>query len=123
MVKKVEASVKPKKVKGAKQPVRLYSRGVVLGYQRARKNQNESISLVRLEGVNTRQDAQFYVGRRVAYIYSARKIRSGHKHRIIWGKIRAPHGNNGVVRTKFTKNLPPQSFGRRVRIFMYPSNI
>lgn len=49
---------------------------------RSRCNQNESISLVHVEGVNTRDNARFYVGKRVAYIYPARTIKHGHKYRV-----------------------------------------
>lgn len=123
MVAATAAAPKRKAKKATKDPVRLYSRGVVLGFKRSRANQYESCPLVRIEGVNTRKDAEFYAGKRVAYVYKGTTVKNGHKYRIVWGKVRRPHGNNGVVRTKFAKNLPPQSFGRRVRVFMYPSNI
>ncbi|CDJ52943.1 60s ribosomal protein L33-A, putative [Eimeria brunetti] len=116
-------------VKGTKQPVRLYVRGIVLGYQRSKVNQNPSRSLLQLENVKTRADTAFYLGKRVAYVYKAKtekkgtKFRVHHGFRTIWGKICRPHGNSGVVRARFRKNLPPKSFGGRVRVFLYPSNI
>ncbi|MCL7029785.1 hypothetical protein MKW94_024442 [Papaver nudicaule] len=59
--------------------VRLYVRGTILGYKR------------------------------VAYIYMVMVKTNGSHYRCIWGKVIRPHGNNGVVRAKFTSNLPPKS--------------
>ncbi|CDJ36329.1 60s ribosomal protein L33-A, putative [Eimeria mitis] len=117
------ATEKKRPVKGTKQPVRLYVRGIVLGYQRSKVNQNPSRSLLQLENVKTRKDTAFYLGKRVAYVYKAKTEKKGTKFRTIWGKICRPHGNSGVVRARFRKNLPPKSFGGRVRVFLYPSNI
>ncbi|KAL5722052.1 60S ribosomal protein L35a-1 [Ranunculus cassubicifolius] len=84
--------------------VRLYVRGTVLG-------------------VNTKEDVAWYCGKRLAYIYKAKVKKNGSHYRCIWGKVIRPHGNSGVVRAKFTSNLPPKSMGMKVRVFMYPSNI
>ncbi|PFH38097.1 ribosomal protein RPL35A [Besnoitia besnoiti] len=111
------------KKSGTKQPVRLYVRGIVLGYKRSKINQYPSCSLLQLEGVNDRKDTQFYLGKRVAYVYRAKTEKQGSKYRVIWGRIRRPHGNTGVVRAKFTSNLPPTAIAGRVRVFLYPSNI
>ena len=61
--------------------------------------------------------------RRVAYIYKAKREINGSKFRAIWGKVCKSHGNNGVVRCKFRKNLPPCSIAGPCRIFLYPSRI
>jgi len=60
---------------------------------------------------------------RVAYIYKAKREINGSKFRAIWGKVCKSHGNNGVVRCKFRKNLPPSSIAGQCRVFLYPSRI
>ncbi|KAK8962491.1 60S ribosomal protein L35a-3 [Platanthera guangdongensis] len=105
--------------------VRLYVRGTILGYKRqaSKSNQYENTSLVQIEGVNTKEEVGWYAGKRMAYVYKAKTKKNGTHYRCIWGKVTRPHGNSGVVRAKFKSNLPPQSMGRKVRVFMYPSNI
>ncbi|KAF4386147.1 hypothetical protein F8388_016399 [Cannabis sativa] len=89
--------------------VRLYVRGTVLGYKRSKSNQYPNTSLVQIEGVNTKEDVSWYCGKRMAYIYKAKVKKDGSHYRCIWGKVIRPHGNSGVVRAKFTSNLPPKS--------------
>ena len=101
---------------------RLYSKGIFLGYQRGLRNQNENTSLVRIEGVNSKKDTEFYVGKRIAYVYRVAKksVAKGQKKsskiRVIWGKVTRPHGARGVVRTKFRHNLPPKAMGGSVKV-------
>jgi len=63
------------------------------------------------------------VGKRVAFLYRAHRARNGSKIRVIWGRITKAHGNSGVVKAKFAKNLPGKSMGASVRVHLYPSNI
>ena len=121
MAGKVTKKTFPKK--GSKQPVRLYAKGVILGYKRSKSNCYANCTLLKIDGVRTKDDTKFYVGKRVAYVYKAKKEIQNSKFRVMWGKIRRSHGNSGVVRAKFNKNIPPQAFGAACRVMLYPSSI
>uniref|UniRef100_A0A0W0F177 Putative 60S ribosomal protein L33 n=1 Tax=Moniliophthora roreri TaxID=221103 RepID=A0A0W0F177_MONRR len=101
----------------------LYSKGRVLGHKRGKRNSRPNTSLLQIEGVATKEDAQFYLGKRVAFVYKAKREIRGSKVRVIWGRVTRPHGNNGVVKGKFRSNLPPRAFGASVRVMLYPSTI
>ena len=83
--------------------------------------------------MNTAKDAEFYFGKRVAYVYKvsvigslnmkAETMKNGSHYRCIWGKVAKAHGTNGVVRVFFRHNLPPQSMGKTVRVMLYPSRV
>merc|ERR1712066_765615 len=119
----IAASKAKKAVKATKQPVRLYSKGVILGYKGSKSNSSPTCTLLKIDGVRTRDDTKFYCGKRVAYVYKAKTEVKNSKYRVMWGKVRRPHGNSGVVRAKFKKNIPPRAFGAQCRIMMYPSSI
>eukprot|EP00007_Cunea_sp_BSH-02190019_P002259 CAMPEP_0174229012 /NCGR_PEP_ID=MMETSP0417-20130205/86_1 /TAXON_ID=242541 /ORGANISM="Mayorella sp, Strain BSH-02190019" /LENGTH=138 /DNA_ID=CAMNT_0015306507 /DNA_START=58 /DNA_END=474 /DNA_ORIENTATION=- len=106
-----------------KQPVRLYVKGVHVGYKRSLVNQHNHTSLLKIQGVNDRAETDFYLGKRVAFIYRARRKTQDTKIRVIWGRISRPHGNSGIVRAKFRNTLPPQSLGASVRVMLFPSRI
>ena len=68
---------------------RLYVRGLFLGYKRSKANQHVNTALLKLEHVECTEDARWYLGKRVAYIYKAKTEKQGSKFRCIWGKVRS----------------------------------
>ncbi|KAF9350503.1 hypothetical protein BGX26_011331, partial [Mortierella sp. AD094] len=53
--------------------VLLYAKGRVLGFKRAKRNQRPDISLIQIEGVKTAADTDFYLGKRIAFVYRAKR--------------------------------------------------
>lgn len=73
-------------------PPTVYVKARHLGYQRGKRNTNPNVSLLSLEGVDSTEAAEFYLGKRVAFVYRAQTETRGSKHRVVWGKIRKTHG-------------------------------
>ncbi|KAJ5922182.1 Translation elongation/initiation factor/Ribosomal beta-barrel [Penicillium verrucosum] len=78
-----------------------------LSFQRSKHALTPNTSLVKIEGVDDTKSAKFYLGKKVAFVYRAKREVRGSNIRVIWGKVTRPHGNSGVVRAKFRHNLPP----------------
>mmetsp|Transcript_105244 Transcript_105244/g.226931 ORF Transcript_105244/g.226931 Transcript_105244/m.226931 type:complete len:112 (-) Transcript_105244:88-423(-) len=104
------------------QPVRLYTKGVHMSFTRSNRNQSPGLSVLKIQGVESKEDTAFYLGKRVVYVYRARNAKKG-KVRTVWGRVTRSHGNSGAVRAKFAKNLPPKSLGATVRVMLYPSRV
>jgi len=108
----------------AKRPPRLHVDGAILGYRRGYRNQYQNVSLIKIKGVDSTQDAEFYFGKKVAFITKASTAdKYPNKFRVTWGKVCRAHGSHGVVRCRFSRNLPPQAIGGKVRVMLYPSRV
>merc|ERR1719326_2768164 len=92
----------------------------MLGHKGSKVNQYPRTTLLKIAGVNTREDTQFYLGKRVAYVYRAKREIRNSRFRVLWGKVCTGHGNSGLVQAKFRKNMPPRAFGAQARVMMYP---
>merc|ERR1711915_581948 len=125
---------KQKRVFAKSHTNRTYALAVFTGFKRGKRNQFMNISLLKIKGSSTIDDAKFYVGKTCAFVYKPAPKRPkkmpepnvkkvAKKYRVIWGKVTRTHGNSGMVRARFRKNLPAQAMGLRVRIMMYPSRI
>ncbi|XBI61817.1 hypothetical protein VPH35_042560 [Triticum aestivum] len=84
---------------------------MVKGRMGSKSNQYESMSLVQVEGVNTKEDVAWYGVAAMEEASSALLCspRDGTHYRYLWGKITSPHGNSRVVCAQFKSNLPAES--------------
>ena len=60
----------------------LELQGKHLQYQRGKRNNNPSISLVKIEGVDSPKDAAYYLGKKVAFVYRGKREIQGSKIRV-----------------------------------------
>lgn len=82
--------------------------GTILSYRRGRHTQNVNQMLVELDNVNSKEKAKEFLNKKVVWKSPAGKE--------IKGEIIALHGNKGVVRAKFERNLPGQAITTKVQV-------
>lgn len=76
---------------------RLYAKGVMVGFKRGLRNQYEHTSLLKIENVKEKSDVDFYLGKRVCFIYKAQNEVRGSKFRTIWGRVTRAHGSRSAA--------------------------
>ncbi|GMH36492.1 hypothetical protein BSKO_04360 [Bryopsis sp. KO-2023] len=107
----------------SKPATRLFVQGRFVGYKRNKVKQNCNQHLLKLKGVESKKEVSWYLGKKVAFRYKAIREKNETRKRVIWGKITRHHGNSGMVRAAFKKNLPAQAMGKAVEVYLYPSKI
>jgi large subunit ribosomal protein L35Ae len=76
--------------------LRLYVKGVMTGFKRGLRNQHEHTSLLKIQNVNDKASTNFYMGKRVCFIYKAQTEKKGSKYRTIWGRVTRAHGTRYI---------------------------
>ena len=98
---------KPGKEKPAAE---LQKNALILSFRRGRHTQRTNQFLLQISGADTRAKASLYIGRRVVWTSPGRLKKK------IYGKITTTHGNNGVLRARFSRGLPGTAVRARVEL-------
>ncbi len=96
---------KPKKAEEQTQ-----SKAVILNFRRGKRTMTPNQLLLAVDGVFSSAKASLYIGKRVVW------KSPGRERKEIYGKITQTHGNNGVLRARFSRGLPGTALGARIDI-------
>ncbi len=78
----------------------------IVSFRRGRKTQTLNQAVVRITGVDDREAASKYIGKRVEIKFSTNFIR---------GVVTRAHGDNGRVIVRFRRGLPGQAITKELR--------
>ncbi|CAL6072036.1 Ribosomal_protein L35 [Hexamita inflata] len=93
----------------------LFVKGNFVAFKQGMREHHHSTSLIKINNVESAQEAKYYVNKRVAMVIPK-------SQKVVYGTITRIHGNNGIVQAKFTSNLCPQFIGSQVRVMLYPQS-
>lgn len=82
--------------------------GIVVSYRRGRTTQKNKHMIIKVHGINNKEKASKLINKRVVWKSPAGKE--------LIGEIKNIHGNNGALRVIFTKGLPGQAIGDKIKI-------
>ena len=85
-------------------------KAVIVNFRMARHHTKGNHMIVQIEGVNSKEDAEKLLGKKVVW------MTPGSKGKKIEGAIKAAHGSNGAVRVVFDQGMPGQAIGSEVSI-------
>lgn len=95
-----------------------------ISFKRSQKKVYPRYALLRIDKVTTKEQAEKYIGNAVEMYIPKTKVQlTGFKERIVMGYIKRTHGNSGVVRARFEKNLCPKYIGSLVYVKLFKANI
>jgi len=83
-------------------------RALFVNYQGGQCTQQNKYALVKVEGVDDRNKAAIYIGRKIVW-------NSPNDNRLI-GKIVGIHGRKGTLKARFRKGLPGEALGTELII-------
>ncbi len=81
--------------------------GRITNYRTGIREQTSNECLIEFENVNSAGLASKLVGQKVSWTNGTTKL---------IGKIRGPHGKNGMVRVRFVRGVPGQAVGSVVEL-------
>ncbi|HIH24236.1 TPA: 50S ribosomal protein L35ae [Candidatus Woesearchaeota archaeon] len=80
---------------------------VIHNYRRSIHKPAGNQMIVVVDGCDSREKAQAYVGKTIVYSTGKKDIK---------GEVRSPHGNKGALRVLFEVGMPGQAIGQEVKI-------
>lgn len=80
----------------------------VLNFRQGRHTQKTNQLLLSVKDVDNRAAASKFIGKKISW-----KTKSG---KVIAGKVTSPHGNNGVLRVRFSKGISGEVLGKEIEI-------
>jgi large subunit ribosomal protein L35Ae len=81
--------------------------GRITNYRTGIREQTSNECLIEFENINSASLASKLVGQKVTWTNGTTKLT---------GKIRGPHGKNGMVRVRFVRGVPGQAIGSIVEL-------
>ncbi len=82
-------------------------KAVIVNFRRNRHTTSSNHMIVAIEGVDSKDKAEKFVGKGVTF-------NTGKKD--IAGKVASTHGNSGAIRVIFETGMPGQCLGKEVKI-------